>query len=42
VARGRIKTGGDIKAALQLIPVTKPIYERYRALVSDSYPHLGV
>lgn len=40
VARGRIKTGGDIKAALQLIPITKPIYERYSALVADSYPHL--
>jgi len=42
IARGRIKTGGDIKAALQLIPITKPIYERYRALVADSYPHLDV
>jgi hypothetical protein len=40
IARGRIKTGGDIKAALQLIPVTKPIYERYRAVVAKEYPHL--
>jgi hypothetical protein len=40
IARGRIKTGGDIKAALQLIPITKPIYERYRAVVEDEYPHL--
>jgi hypothetical protein len=42
VARGRIKTGGDIKAALQLIPITKPIYERYRAIVAEQYPHLEV
>jgi hypothetical protein len=40
IARGRIKTGGDIKAALQLIPITKPIYERYRAVVDAEYPHL--
>ncbi len=40
ITRGRIKTGGDIKAALQLIPITKPIYERYRALVEAEYPHL--
>src|SRR5437879_3199252 len=42
VARGRIRTGGDIKAALQLIPVTKPVYERYRELVAAEYPHLQV
>jgi hypothetical protein len=42
IARGRIKTGGDIKAALQLIPITKPIYERYRAVVAEEYPHLEV
>ena len=42
IARRRIKTGGDIKAALALIPITKPIYERYRALVSEEYPHLKV
>jgi hypothetical protein len=42
IARGRIKTGGDIKAALQLIPITKPIYERYRAVVAEEYPHLQV
>ncbi len=42
IARRRIKTGGDLKAALELIPVTKPIYERYRALVEEEYPHLKV
>ncbi len=42
IARGRIKTGGDIKASLQLIPITKPVFERYRALVEDEHPHLIV
>jgi hypothetical protein len=40
IARRRIKTGGDIKKALALIPITKPIYKRYRAVVVDEYPHL--
>ena len=40
IARRRIKTGGDVKAALALIPITKPIYARYRAVVEDEYPHL--
>src|SRR4051794_23715496 len=40
IARRRIKTGGDVKAALSLIPITKPIYERFRAVVADEYPHL--
>jgi hypothetical protein len=42
IARRRIKTGGDIKASLALIPITKPIYERYRAMVAAQYPHLVV
>src|SRR6266516_4297201 len=40
IARRRIKTGGDIKAALELIPITKPVYERYREMVAEHYPHL--
>jgi hypothetical protein len=40
IARRRIKTGGDIKSALALIPITKPIYKRYRDVVEDEYPHL--
>ena len=40
IARRRIKTGGDVKAALALIPITKPIYARYRAVVEAEYPHL--
>ena len=40
IARRRIKTGGDVKAALALIPITKPVYARYRELVETEYPHL--
>src|SRR5918998_362569 len=42
IARRRIKTGGDVKAALALIPITKPIYEQYKDLVAAEYPHLRV
>ena len=42
LARRRIKSGGDVKAALSLIPITKPIYARYRQVVEDEYPHLAV
>jgi hypothetical protein len=42
IARRRIKTGGDVKAALSLIPITKPVYARYTALVEAEYPHLRV
>jgi hypothetical protein len=40
IARRRIKAGGDVKAALSLIPVTKPVYAQYTALVESEYPHL--
>ena len=40
IARRRIKTGGDVKAALALIPITKPLYGMYRDMVADEYPHL--
>ncbi len=40
IARRRIRTGGDVKAALSLIPITRPIYERYREMVAAEYPHL--
>jgi hypothetical protein len=42
LARRRIKSGGDVKAALSLIPITKPIYARYREFVESEYPHLKV
>jgi hypothetical protein len=40
IARGRIKVAGDLKAALALIPVTKPVYALFRTLVDAEYPHL--
>ena len=42
VARRRIKTGGDLKKALALIPITKPIYDQYRAYLEREKPHLKV
>jgi hypothetical protein len=42
IARRRIKTGGDVKAALSIMPITKPVFDRYRAMVVDEYPHLTV
>jgi hypothetical protein len=42
IARRRIKTGGDVKAALEIMPITKPIFARYTELVSAEYPHLRV
>jgi hypothetical protein len=42
IARRRIKTGGDVKAALALIPITKPVFERYREMVTADYPHLAL
>jgi hypothetical protein len=42
IARRRIKTGGDVRAALALIPITKPVFARYRALLEAEYPHLVV
>ena len=40
IARRRIKAGGDVRAALSLIPITKPVYERYTEMVERDYPHL--
>ena len=42
IARRRIKAGGDVKAALAIIPITKPLYARYRELIEGEYPHLVV
>ena len=42
IARRRIKMGGDVKAALALIPITKPLYGMYREMLADEYPHLLV
>jgi hypothetical protein len=40
IARRRIKTSGNVKKALNLIPITKPVYARYRSMLATDYPHL--
>jgi hypothetical protein len=42
VARRHIKPSGDYKAALALVPVTKPVFPMYRQLIASEYPHLLV
>jgi hypothetical protein len=41
ILRKRIKTSGDLRAALELIPITKAVYPRYRDLIASQYPHLA-
>jgi hypothetical protein len=41
LARRRIKSSGNVRKALALIPVTKPIFNRYRAMIEAEYPHLA-
>ncbi len=40
IARRKIKTGGDVKAALAILPITKPVFAQYRSMVESDYPHL--
>jgi hypothetical protein len=40
VARRRIRTSGNVKKALALVPVTKPVFPLYRAMLESDYPHL--
>ncbi len=40
IARRRIKSSGNVKKALSLVPITKPVFARYRAMVEEDYPHL--
>jgi hypothetical protein len=42
LARRRIKSSGDVKSALTLIPITKPVFAMYREMVERDYPHLVV
>ena len=42
IARRRIKAGGDVKSALKLIPITKPVFAKYRDMLERDYPHLVV
>jgi putative sterol carrier protein len=42
IARRRIKTSGNVKKALALVPITKPVFERYREMLEAEHPHLLV
>jgi hypothetical protein len=42
IARRRIKAGGDVKSALKLIPISKPVYAQYRDMVERDFPHLSL
>jgi SCP-2 sterol transfer family len=42
LAKRRIKSSGDIKSALKLIPITKPVFTLYREMLERDYPHLVV
>jgi putative sterol carrier protein len=40
VARRRIKPKGDVRKALALVPITKPVFAKYREMLEREYPHL--
>jgi len=42
IARRRIKTSGNVKKALALVPITKPVFAKYTAMIEADYPHLAV
>jgi hypothetical protein len=42
IARRRIRVTGDVKAALALIPITKPLPALYGAMIASEYPHLAL
>lgn len=42
IARRKIKAGGDVAAALAIIPITKPLFAHYRDMIAADYPHLEV
>ena len=41
IARRRIKTSGNVKKALALVPIVKPLNERYREMLEEEYPELA-
>ena len=40
IARRRVKASGDVKRALNLIPITKAVFPKYKELLEEEYPHL--
>ena len=43
IARGRLRTTvEDPAVALRFFPAAKPLFERYRDLIAEKYPHLSI
>lgn len=42
MARRRIRTWGDRRSALAVLPLLKPVFPRYRAMLEADFPHLVV
>jgi hypothetical protein len=43
IARGRLRTSiDDAGAALRFFPAAKPLFSRYREVITEKYPHLAV
>ncbi|MEK6278321.1 MAG: hypothetical protein AABM29_09955 [Actinomycetota bacterium] len=40
IARGRIRTHGNARAALSFLPASRGLMRCYRSIVEHSYPHL--
>src|SRR2546430_10613176 len=40
IARRRIKTSRNVKKALAIVPITKPVFKKYREMLEKDYPHL--
>jgi hypothetical protein len=40
IARRRVKASGDVKRALNLVPITKAVFPKYKELLEEEYPHL--
>jgi hypothetical protein len=40
IARRRIRAGGNVKKALAILPITKPVFAMYRELLQKEHPHL--
>jgi hypothetical protein len=40
-ARGRIRASGDVQGALAMLPAIQPLFDRYRSMIVEEYPHLA-
>ncbi len=40
IARRRVKTSGNVKKALNLVPITKAVFPKYKDMLEKEYPHL--